>query len=403
MKLMPSLRTVGLLCAYAAIALAIPVEVSFWYLLLIIICCGLSVGLSYCLKRQKLLRFIPILVVLFPLVLASGIEEMCILIVPFLHIVILIISGRYEMDYLSFRTLFRVMAAFDILIIFIFICNQITDVYTYLLAYLSFMLLLFVARQLRMGNVQNAGTRLGEILCLLVFAAGTAGIAGVIYLIYYFELYLYPVKGIVAIIGGAIYSIVYLFSSANSIATGFGEGPTEIEEVESEISTEIYNSFPEASTASGEVANWAYILAAVIAIAVLVLIVRMIIKLVRSAGSIEFKEEMDYVGADGVYEGGAYLPKSKRERGNYVKLRKVYRDYLKYLMVRGCYHNSGDTSLDMYKKSVEKSHEFTNKEKHAKEARMRELYIRARYNPALPVTNADVKEARELLKEIKRI
>ncbi len=85
--------------------------------------------------------------------------------------------------------------------------------------------------------------------------------------------------------------------------------------------------------------------------------------------------------------------KTREEMENVKKIRKVYRDYLKFLQGRGLFFPRSKTSLD-----VEEAAERSPQPLHAEEIRSR--YIRVRYGFHEPDA-AEIKEAKKLLREIK--
>lgn len=86
---------------------------------------------------------------------------------------------------------------------------------------------------------------------------------------------------------------------------------------------------------------------------------------------------------------------ARRASSNRKKVRKLYGNYLHLVQSRGLFRHSGDTSREIWESAKvyadpDSSH------------RLRQIYIRARYHTAAPVTDDDVRSAAEMMKQIRK-
>lgn len=126
----------------------------------------------------------------------------------------------------------------------------------------------------------------------------------------------------------------------------------------------------------------------------LLLALYLIVKHVRRNRPLDESEELNYDGTEeAAPEERGRGKKSARMLGHARQLRRIYQTYLEFINVRGQHVGKADTSADIL--------ERTQKVKASPEAaRLRELYIAARYGDPRAVTAEQVDEAQGCLEKI---
>ena len=126
----------------------------------------------------------------------------------------------------------------------------------------------------------------------------------------------------------------------------------------------------------------------------LLLALYLIVKHVRRSRPLDESEELNYEGTEeAAPEERGKRKKNARMPGHARQLRRIYQTYLEFINVRGQHVGKADTSADIL--------ERTQKVKASPEAaRLRELYIAARYGDPRAVTAEQVDEAQGCLEKI---
>jgi hypothetical protein len=315
----------------------------------------------------------------------------------------LVALGKNEIYYEDYKYWFGIPAALVLLILLINLSKVISKLPASRLSIACASAYLFlgiiVLRRKRMGPGASAGARALNIA--EIFAAALAGImsCGLIW-------------GLL-ILSRKLLEIIFLpfgilISAVVTVLTWFGDYVNSIQPVEessaSESASVIEDKINEAQELFEDVTPteypWAetaaHIIVGVLVAVLLVLLLFLIYKLIRGIRGGNISKDLQYEDAqdERFYFGKSGKKKRRREkRTNNNKIREIYREYLSFMRMNGVKISAESTSEEI----LEASKSYLD----SREAdRLRELYIRARYNDAEQLSDEEVQLAKGLLEEI---
>ena len=344
-------------------------------------------------RKNPLLRFVFLLLPPLALLLTRNAVQALLLAPAVLYSVGVLIAGRFKVTYQTQREHFLWSGA--LLLLVLFIAEIIEPMLTPVLFTIADLILgAFTLRQLRFGSLIGWKQKGLELISVCVLPAG----AGVLVLF----LYKLLEKG-GWLINRLIYPLVWLyeqFYEAFHRVYLFLEDNIETE-TETTMATAETSAFVTAEERPPRVSNLPDIelkqtlivlgifLAAALAIYLTVLIIRRLhdTRTDESLGErIDLETEID--------EGTAQIPSEAERRTNRRKIRRAYEKYLKLLQRRRFTRQPQDSSQDILEKTRKLSGEEPAKA-------LRELYILARYHPDALITDAQVREANRLLRQLR--
>ena len=269
------------------------------------------------------------------------------------------------------------------------------------MTYLSLFLILGVLtmRDAQMGTTMDlrwqAANALTVVGTLTVSAALSLALYGLLRLLRPVFLFLLSVLGwgfdwLLSLLpeGGAVPETTPMeVPSPTPDLTGFTE---DVDELLPEVEDMLQETSP---LAEKVFSLWPYLLTAVLAAAVLCVI----IALARRGGRQVQEEEYDY--EDTEYSRGARERRNARResaRGNAGRVRKLYREYLAWLQLRGLRRRAADTSLEI----LTGARRLETRGPEEAQQELRRIYLKARYSPGA-VTDADLAEARRCLAAVR--
>lgn len=391
------------LCLVFSILGAFPVFFASGISLLIPAVIGaLGVGIAALLtdSGKEKLRFVCLAFALAVPLSAGSTAELLVLVPVTLYCAVIIIKGKFYLDYYDFRHFFRNsligLLIFTILVWFFSYIDTNTggSVLNFdPAATLRFGVLYVIAgvillRQLRLG-AENQGHRVSHMQ-----AAGLLGGVGAavgVYLVMKHLLWEFLQTGLMKVMELFFTPVTYLFHTMGQLIDSIeGDGSTQPTETGTSPSIDV-RPVPQETGAPAtppvepeESTPW---LAVIIMIAVIIMMIIMI-RAFRSKGK-------------GKVTGGTFqqiTPEAKAEkqqrRSNRAKIRKYYRDFLKQEEKRGLKRRHDQTSLDILE-------ELPKQANSRAAARLRDVYLHARYHDSEEITPQQVELAKAALKQSK--
>lgn len=398
------LRALGDVCLYFAVVGAFPLFFTHDYLLLypaLLSAAGVGVGAWLERKVRQPVKYAALILPLLSLLLADEPMEYLILVPVLLYTAALIHRGTYELEYYGFREQFlnvsRVLCVFGGLVFalgyFEGMFGTSWDTYD-ISAVLLYGLIygftgIFLLRQLRMGpdsqprdrlanNVQMAVVLAVILVLALLAVALEESMRDVISWV------LYTIMAAVGFVPMIIHELIRWFLR--------DEGGAYLEELAS-VTTEppetgiptypTDTGVPQAPPGEAGFPWWFAVLILTVLCVVIFFLLRTLRKGSGGAGSAGELEEVE------IPEEGGKEPR----RSNRSRVRKLYRSYLKLVRRKGQRLETDQTTADI----LENHPENTNTEA---AARLRQVYLKARYDLAHPVTDQDVAQAKAALKQV---
>lgn len=391
MRLLMALRMAGDVSVLSALMLLIaPFRA---YGLFFALCAGLAflgtLG-AYLLKKAGPLRFLPLLAPLLSLLLFSGTAQIVFACV-FTGYLLVMAGGQGEMSYWKYKPMFCVGAFLSVLAGILSFILEAEAAAVCLFGAFQLLAGGFVLRQLRFGVSDGRGKWL-DVLCmgavLLILAVIGFSVYGILQNDFSFlQTLLVPfawlLQQLIALLSG-------LFGLVKTEQQQEAEGKI-LEAKEYQPRTTMPPEQTHVDAVPPDPVRWEIVIF-ILGILVALYLLYRLLKWLK--GSMQGRDE---TAAALPLETEALEVESKKrvreENDSVKKMRKVYRDYLKFLQGRGLFFARSKTSLDV-KQAAENSPQAL----HA--AGIRQSYIRVRYGGHQP-DNTEVKEAKRLLREIK--
>ena len=398
------LRILGDVCLYFAVVGAFPLFFSHDFMLLYpALLCAAGAGAAALLERKRpgALKYGALILPLLSLLLADEAMEYLILIPVLLYTGAVVHRGAYDLEYYSFRDQFvnagRLLCVFGGLVFALgyfegmFGASWDTyDISSVLLYGLTYGFSgVFLLRQLRLGvdcrpkdRVANNVQMILVLVVILVLSMMAVALEESMREV--ISWLLYTVLAAAAVIPMVLHEILRWFLRTDggayieAVATARSE-PTE----SVEYTFPVYQGPPQAPPAEEEFPWWF----AILVLAVLCCAVFFLLRtLKKPGGHAASGEELETVDGPGEGRRGS-------NRSNRSKVRKLYRSYLKLVRRKGQKLEKDQTTADI----LEKHPENTNAEA---AARLRQVYLKARYDTEAPVTDRDVELAKTAMKRV---
>ncbi len=350
-------------------------------------CAGLSAFLYDRAKfaLSRLCAALPLLTLL----MAQEWQQALILCPAALYTAAVLLRGEPEVDYYSYRQLFT--RTLTILTVTCLVLGGVSfmerrlgsatplvhaDV-TVQFTLLHLLCGVVLQRQLRLGTARSHGTA-GQMGALLGGPAAVLLVLGTLW-----ALVKDAFGALFRLVTGLLFSAVSVdttpaYQESPSVPTTLpSPAPTETPLPSAPISTAVPELPPEALEQSGELILWWIVPVAAV---LLVLLGLMLLSFGRGRGAVPTAERVERIDPP-------EPPASRERRSNRARVRRVYRDFLRQEQKRGVRLTSHDTSADVLGKlSADTDPEAA--------ARLRELYLRARYDESRDVTRAQADAAR---------
>lgn len=399
------LRVLGDVCLYFAVVGAFPLFFAHDFLLLwpaLLCAAGAGVGEKLARDARGAAKYAAMALPLLSLLLADEPMEFLLLAPALLYTGLVIHRGAYEVEYYGFREQFlnvgRVLCVFAGIIFAMGYFEgmfgsswETYDVSAVLLYGLIYGFTgVFLLRQLRLGpdsrprdrmanNVQMAVVLAAILVLALLAVALEESLRDVI------SWAVYTVIGVAAIVPMIIHELIFWFmkEDGHEYIDALESLKTEPTETTLPMTYPSYSGAAQPLPAEEGFPWWLAILVLAGLCCVIVFLLRTLRKGAGGAGSAGEMEEVDLPG-----EG-----KREPRRSNRSKVRKLYRSYLKLVRRKGQRLETDQTTADI----LEKHPENTNTEA---AARLRQVYLKARYDTGNPVTDRDVEQAKAALKQV---
>lgn len=403
-------KTLGDLCLYFSVVSAFPTlfSHSFSYLWILLLCAG-GVGLSAALSDRFGFgwRLVGLVVPAAGFAFCSGTVELLTVLPPVVYAWAVIISGYFRLEYLSYRAYFRksfgAALAFLLLIFVAFTVEEMTRPWMNVFSYQGPAVFTVIAgaggvallRLLRLGTEGNRKMN-GTQTALLLGGTGAvvASIVGIYQLLvrYGEELMnslseiirglLAAPMGLVAwIIGLLLENIEEMYEETQQSTMPTVE-PTETPKLPGFAGDPV-------ATEPAQPETWGFpwwLLVVILAVMAVVLYFAM----KQNRGR---RTKVDH-GVRTEKADTAERKTRENRSGNRAKVRKTYREYLKYEKRRGTVLRTDQTSLDIYNARAEETNG-------AAAESLRQIYLKARYSDSTEITAKDAAKAKSELKKIK--
>lgn len=357
------------------------------------LCAGLTilgVYLSGCLKKYHVLRFLPLVLPLTSLLIFSQTVHI-VFACLFTAYLLFMAGGGGEMSYWRYKPVYCVTACLAVLAAGLSFVLEAESGWVCALSAVHVLVNGFVLRQLRFGVSDGKGKML-DIVSIVVILATLAAIGiGVYGLLQndfsFLQTLLFPFAWL-------LQQLVFLLSNLSKLMKTEHQEEVEIQTRKTEEILARSTMPPEhieQQSPPPDPFRWEIVIFILGAVLAVYLIWRLLKWMKQSMGEAES-------GAAALSLETKTLEAEKRRKTkdddeSVKKIRKVYRDYLKFLQARGLFFNRSKTSLD-----VENAAASSPQPLHADA--IRQSYIRVRYGGHQP-DGQEVKEARKMLREIK--
>lgn len=398
------LRILGDVCLYFAVVGSFPLFFTHDFALLYpALLCAAGAGVAEILDRKcpAPVKYLAVLLPLASLALADELMEYLILAPALVYTGAVILRGTFGMDYYGFRDIYlNALKLLGLLGIVVFALGYFEgmfgsswdayDISSWLLYGLIYALAgVFLMRQLRLGADCRVRDRVANNVQLIVVLALILGLSALVavteeYLEGMLAWILNTAISIVAIVLMIIHELIRWFLKDKGAA--YFEALEEAKPSTSETVEYTFPAYtgPPPPPPTEEQFPWWL---AILVLALLCVVFFFLLRSLGKSGRTEVREEET--------ENGVFAETRKRERrnNNRGKVRKLYRDYLKLVRRKGqrleIYHTTAD---------ILENHPQNTDMKAADE--LRQVYLKARYDPEHPVTDREVGEAKAALKQI---
>ena len=343
-------------------------------------------------RKNPALRFLFVLLPPLALLLTKSTTQLLLLLPAVIYPAAVLISARFTVSYLDYRNHFLWSSGVLILLIFTSQLHKPTPLPA-LFGTMSLVLSVFTLRQLRFG-AQTGWKQKG--LELLSLSAPPAGVWLLLSLIsgwreaggWLVERVFYPLAW--------LYQRIIAF--IDDLLAPHKEAAQELlEETGTEetapLATELFQPGGLPAESEAHIDEKVPYVLIPLGIALLILFTVWLIRRLRENRAEDVLDEQTDRFTERDF-GSARPPSEAERRGNRRKIRRIYEKYLKLLQHRRFYREPQDSSEDILEKT-----RGIFAEEPAKA--LRELYILARYDPEALITDAQVREAKRLLKRLR--
>ena len=326
--------------------------------------------------------------------LVSSFGQAALLVPVIVYMAVMVLNNAMKIPYYSQRDIFLCQIAICLIFCFTWItytsANNVAVILPLIFAGLFLLIGEYVLLSIRGGkglDLKGKVVNLGMVIAVAVTASLAMG--GFYFVLKHsenlFELIMMP---FVFILHGIIYIIVFFCQ--------FIPKPTDVAPSEEPISQtveEIYEFILEPENTEIPYENLAITPAMAMVLKIIALIITcLLIGFVVYKLSFLFKnqkiDEKEYSESNEIERFGFGKRKKKEPvLSNSQKVRKIYREYLYYLRSKGIEISQYLTSLDVLNLSDDQD----------LDARLREIYLKARYHQEYKVTDEDVENARKYL------
>lgn len=349
--------------------------------------CAAGVWLAALGEKWPVMRFAGLIPPLASLLLAGRLLDFFLLAPALIYTVLILLTGRFDLNRERYHDFFfrslLVAGALSLLVI-----SYPTSSWQNLVFFMALYLLLgiFMMRQLRLDQ-GGWGTRGLNMLSLMA----TIAFGGVLCLLAWLVLQLCgPVWGVISsilvyILSGIVYAVVFLSKFLPSLGA---QGPKEFEMPEMTMGNDPMSKqlkdFENPMT--DQVLT---IIGIVLAVVIAVLVIWRMLKTTKKRKAVTARMTSSE-RIDVPRETAPSLFSSNRD-----KVRRAYRKFMQLLLERGVTLKQSDTTAE-----IQSSAAFLRDPAPAGE--LRKLYLTARYDEDAEVTGQQAKEAKDLLKTIRK-
>ncbi len=343
-------------------------------------------------RKNPALRFLFVLLPPLALLLTKSTTQLLLLLPAVIYPTAVLISARFTVSYLDYRNHFLWSSGVLILLIFTSQLHKPTPLPA-LFGTLSLVLSVFTLRQLRTGTRTGWKQRSLELLSLSALPAGVWLLLSLLS------------RGKEA--GGwlaerVFYPLAWLFQQIIAffdklLSSHREEAQAILEETGTTetctLASEVYQPGGLPQEAQPKIEEKLPYVLIPIGVAVVILLTVWLVRRLRENRAEDVLDEQTDRSTERDF-GDARPPSEAERRGNRRRIRRIYEKYLKLLQQRSFRRQPQDSSEDILEKT---------RGLYAEEPAqaLRELYILARYHPDAPITDAQVREARRLLRQIR--
>ena len=398
------LRVLGDVCLYFAVVGAFPLFFTHDFMLLypaLLCAAGAGIGAWLDRKGRSVLKYASLLVPLASLLLADEAMEYLILAPALMYTALVLCRGTYEPEYYGFREQFlsvgRILCIFGGIVFALGYFEgmfgdswETYDISAVLLYGLIYGLTgVFLLRQLRMGPDSRPRDRLANHVQMAVVLAVILGLALMAVALEesmrdVISWLLYTFMAAVGFIPVVIQEIIFWFLKEEGGAYLEAVTPETTETAETVLPTYPTDvGVPQTPPAEAGFPWWLAVLVLAALCAVMIFLMGSLRKGRAGAGSAGELEMAD--GSEGA--------RREPRRSNRSKVRRLYRNYLKLVRRKGQRLEPDQTTADI----LENHPENTDAEA---AARLRQVYLKARYDTENPVTDREVEQAKAALKQV---
>ena len=343
-------------------------------------------------RKNPALRFLFVLLPPLALLLTKSTTQLLLLLPAVIYPAAVLISARFTVSYLDYRNHFLWSSGVLILLIFTSQLHKPTPLPA-LFGTMSLVLSVFTLRQLRFGAQTGWKQKGLELLSLSALPAGSWLLISLIsgwreaggWLV---ERVFYPLAWLFQRIIAFIDDLLAPHKEAAQELleeTGTEETAT--------LATELFQPGTLPAESEAHIDEKVPYVLIPLGIALLILFTVWLIRRLRENRAEDVLDEQTDRFTERDF-GSARPPSEAERRGNRRKIRRIYEKYLKLLQHRRFYREPQDSSEDILEKT-----RCIFAEEPAKA--LRELYILARYDPEALITDAQVREAKRLLKRLR--
>lgn len=359
--------------------------------------CVLAVGIGDLSKRKDLpwVRYLMVALCVATMFLGNTTMEHLILLPGVIYCALVLVKGSFALEYYSFLEHFqKMLRILAIYIWVVFVCGYFEGMFGSMFtafdltsAVIYGMLFavpgIFLLRQLRMGPDSRAQDRRMNIIqmvtvSLLILVLTVSLIHAESMIHHLFELLAYGIMILAGIIPMIIHSIWMLV---------LNQEKGGMEEFATAVTTEFHSGDPIYPSGTGEMPPppaepafpwWAAVLILAALCALLIYFLRTLRPHEAGFASDETLEEIDSI-----------FPRPQKVRSHRAKVRKYYRNYLKYAVRKGQKLGRDQTSKDIWEAAP------YGVDKDASQV-LRQIYLKARYSDH-EITRRDAEEAKKAL------
>ncbi|MBR2826157.1 MAG: hypothetical protein IKE78_01460 [Erysipelotrichaceae bacterium] len=386
-------------CFYLAFLTLTPFFSSAHALNAVIVLSTLVAGFLADRERRMPVRIILGLLPAVSLAFVSETAQLYFMIPLLIYLAYSVITDQMDISYDQYRYWYAIPAIVTLAMMFVIITSPSDMPLSLMFGALHLLSGVITLRIKRVGRNADPASKILNAMTVLVVVFSVTVIIGLVYglLVHsgeLLEMILLPIGFIIRQFIG-----IFVFMS-KQIVRKPEEQIIENEPTAEDIYNEIFSNDTEQM--SGETANEGgmffvllqrFVLI-VLAVAALVLFVYLMVRVFRNfAGSKE--DDVDYEKANGTETvNRKKKEKAASDRSNRQQIRNIYREFLFFVRKNGVSVNKTTTSEDILDSSPYGED--------ANAIRLRELYIRARYQQDSFVSNAEVSEARKCLELLTR-